>query len=108
MPHIFFLKFCDFQNLIGFSLSLSRATTEECPFAIVVMCTQSIFGVIMQACLAGIVFAKFTVPTKRGESIIFSRNALISMRNGALHLLVQVRDEIAEDHYLFPLMFPFP
>ncbi len=42
--------------------------------------------------MAGIVFAKFTVPTSRAETIIFSKNALVSLRNGALHLLVQMTD----------------
>ena len=39
-----------------------RATTEQCPFAIIIMCVQSIAGVIIQACMAGVIFAKFTVP----------------------------------------------
>ena len=69
-----------------------RATTEECPFAIIVMATQSIIGVIIQACLAGIVFAKFTVPRKRGSTIVFSKNAVITMRNGALYLITRVCD----------------
>ena len=33
------------------------------------MSTQSIVGVIIQACMAGIIFAKFTVPRKRGQTI---------------------------------------
>ena len=53
-----------------------RATTEECPMAIIIMCIQSIAGVIIQACMAGIIFAKFTVPRNRGETIIYSKNAL--------------------------------
>ena len=40
--------------------------------------------------MAGIVFAKFTKPTSRGETIMFSRNALISRRNGRLYLLVRL------------------
>ena len=46
----------------------------------------------MQACMAGIVFAKFTKPTSRAETIMFSRNALVTMRNGALYLLVRLGD----------------
>ena len=56
------------------------------------MATQSIIGVIIQACLAGIVFAKFTVPRKRGSTIVFSKNAVITMRNGALYLIARVCD----------------
>ena len=60
--------------------------------AIIIMCIQSIAGVIIQACMAGIIFAKFTVPRNRGETIIYSKNALITMRNGALYLLCRVTD----------------
>jgi potassium inwardly-rectifying channel subfamily J len=56
------------------------------------MSFQSIVGVVIQACMAGIVFAKFTKPTHRGETIMFSRNALVSLRNGSLYLLVRIAD----------------
>ena len=69
-----------------------RATTEQCPFAIIVMSFQSIMGVIIQACMAGIIFAKFTVPRARGETIVYSKNAVITLRNGALYLLCRVSD----------------
>jgi hypothetical protein len=42
--------------------------------------------------MAGIIFAKFTVPRNRGETIIFSKNAVISMRNGSLYLMCRVSD----------------
>ena len=38
----------------------SRATSEECPHAIIVMCLQSIIGVLSSTCMAGIVFAKLS------------------------------------------------
>ena len=69
-----------------------RATTEQCPFAIITMSFQSILGVIIQACMAGIIFAKFTVPRARGETIVYSKNAVITLRNGALYLLCRVSD----------------
>ena len=42
--------------------------------------------------MAGIVFAKFTKPSHRGETIMFSKNALISLRNGSLYLMVRLDD----------------
>ena len=42
--------------------------------------------------MAGILFAKFTKPTGRGETILFSKNALISLRNGVLYLQVRLGD----------------
>ena len=42
--------------------------------------------------MAGIIFAKFTVPRARGETIVYSKNAVITIRNGALYLLCRVSD----------------
>jgi len=84
-----FLYSVETQHTIGYG---GRAITEECPAAMVLMCVQSIVGVIIQACMAGIVFAKFMMPMSRGETIMFSKNALITMRNGALYLLVRLAD----------------
>ena len=56
------------------------------------MSIQSIIGVIINAAMAGIIFAKFTVPTARSETLIFSKNAAITMRNGALYLMCRVAD----------------
>lgn len=42
--------------------------------------------------MAGVVFARFTIPRSRAQTILFSRNAVVSIRNGALHLLVQLTD----------------
>ena len=41
----------------------------------------------VQACMAGIVFAKFTKPAHRGKTILFSDQALVTMRNGAFYLV---------------------
>merc|ERR1719490_346247 len=84
-----FLFSLETQHTIGYGV---RATTENCTVAIVVMSLQSILGVVIQACMAGIVFAKFTKPSHRGETIMFSKNALISLRNGSLYLLVRLAD----------------
>ena len=63
-----------------------RAVTEHCPSAVLLLSVQSIVGVVIQverlgcrlyditvqACMAGIVFAKFTKPTGRAETLLFS------------------------------------
>jgi len=84
-----FLFSLETQHTIGYG---GRATTEQCAMAIIVMSLQSILGVVIQACMAGIVFAKFTKPSHRGETIMFSKNALISLRNGSLYLMVRLAD----------------
>ena len=42
--------------------------------------------------MAGIFFAKLTKPRGRGATVVFSRNALISMRDGALYLQLRLGD----------------
>jgi len=84
-----FLFSLETQHTIGYG---GRATTEQCPVAIIVMSIQSIVGIIIQACMAGIVFAKFTKPTYRAETIMFSKNALITLRNGSLYLVCRIGD----------------
>jgi potassium inwardly-rectifying channel subfamily J len=70
----------------------SRFPTEECESGIILLAIQSIVGTIIQAWMAGIIFAKFTVPRNRGQTIVFSKNAVISLRNGALHLMCRITD----------------
>lgn len=84
-----FLFSIETQHTIGYG---GRSTTEQCSIAIILMSLQSILGVAIQACMAGIIYAKFTKPISRGETIIFSKNALISLRNGSLWLLVRLAD----------------
>jgi len=84
-----FLFSVETQHTIGYG---GRATTTECPVAIVVMCVQSVIGIFIEACMTGIVFAKFTKPAHRGKTILFSENALVTMRNGAFYLLCRVGD----------------
>jgi hypothetical protein len=69
-----------------------RYPTEECPSAAILMSIQSIVGVIIQAWMAGIIFAKFTIPRNRGQTIYFSKNAVISLRNGVLQLMCRITD----------------
>ena len=77
------------QHTIGYG---ARHTTEECPEAITVMMIQSCFGVICQAMMTGIVFAKLSRPKKRAETLMFSKNACICQQDGDLCLLIRVGD----------------
>jgi len=87
------------QHTIGYG---TRHTTEECPEAIVLMMFQSCFGVICQALMTGIVFAKLSRPKKRAETLMFSKNACICKQDGDLCLLLRVGDmrksQIVEAH----------
>ncbi|PVD38195.1 hypothetical protein C0Q70_00806 [Pomacea canaliculata] len=87
------------QHTIGYGY---RHTTEECPEAIVLMMFQSCFGVICQALMTGIVFAKLSRPKKRAETLMFSKSACICKQDGDLCLLLRVGDmrksQIVEAH----------
>ncbi|XP_034180526.1 uncharacterized protein LOC117604515 isoform X2 [Osmia lignaria lignaria] len=84
-----FLFSIETQHTIGYG---SRSTTEECPEAIFVMCIQSIAGVMIQAFMVGIVFAKMSRPKQRTQTLLFSRNAVICQRDGELSLMFRVGD----------------
>ncbi|XP_017888093.1 uncharacterized protein LOC108629754 isoform X2 [Ceratina calcarata] len=84
-----FLFSIETQHTIGYG---SRSTTEECPEAIFVMCVQSIAGVMIQAFMVGIVFAKMSRPKKRTQTLLFSTNAVICQRDGELCLMFRVGD----------------
>lgn len=92
-----FLFSVENQHTIGFG---GRATTEECPEAIFVMCLQSITGVFIQAFMVGIVFAKMARPKQRTQTLLFSRNAVIAMRDGLLCLMFRVGDMREKSHLI--------
>ena len=77
------------QHTIGYG---GRATTPNCPEAIIVMMVQSCLGVIIQAMMTGVVFAKLSRSKKRAETLMFSKHALISKRDGQLCLLIRLGD----------------
>lgn len=56
------------------------------------MCFQSIYGVMVQAFMVGIVFAKMTRPKQRTQTLLFSRHACICQRDGQLALMFRVGD----------------
>ncbi|KAJ8977748.1 hypothetical protein NQ317_001112 [Molorchus minor] len=84
-----FLFSIETQHTIGYGV---RTTTEECPEAIFIMCLQSIAGMIIQAFMTGIVFAKMTRPKLRTQTLQFSKHAVICLREGYLCLMFRVGD----------------
>ncbi|XP_022113547.1 G protein-activated inward rectifier potassium channel 3 isoform X1 [Pieris rapae] len=91
-----FLFSVETQHTIGYG---SRTTNEECPEAIFVMCLQSIVGVFIQAFMVGLIFAKLARAKKRNTTLLFSRNAVICLRDGEFYLLFRVGD-IRKSHIL--------
>jgi len=95
----YFLFSMETQHTIGYG---SRQTTEKCPETIILVCLQSILGVIISSCMAGIVFAKLARPKARAHTVMFSKNAVITMRNGQFWLMFRLgnmrKSHLIESH----------
>ncbi|MEQ2242069.1 ATP-sensitive inward rectifier potassium channel 11 [Ilyodon furcidens] len=84
-----FLFSIEVQVTIGFG---GRMVTEECPVAIIILIIQNILGLIINAVMLGCVFMKTAQANRRAETLIFSRNAVISTRNGRPTFMFRVGD----------------
>ncbi|XP_060890245.1 ATP-sensitive inward rectifier potassium channel 12 [Labrus mixtus] len=87
------------QTTIGYGW---RCVTEECPVAIVTVVIQSIVGCIIDSFMIGTIMAKMARPKKRNQTLVFSKNAIIALRDGKLCLMWRVgnlrRSHIVEAH----------
>ncbi|KAM6965982.1 ATP-sensitive inward rectifier potassium channel 12 [Tautogolabrus adspersus] len=87
------------QTTIGYGW---RCVTEECPVAIVTVVIQSIVGCIIDSFMIGTIMAKMARPKKRNQTLVFSKNAVISLRDGKLCLMWRVgnlrKSHIVEAH----------
>ncbi|KAG7266607.1 hypothetical protein CRUP_031554 [Coryphaenoides rupestris] len=66
--------------------------TEECPLAITVLIVQNIAGLIINAVMLGCVFMKTAQANRRAETLIFSRSAVVALRNGRPTFMFRVGD----------------
>jgi potassium inwardly-rectifying channel subfamily J len=89
----------DFTSAFLFSVETQHTTgygyyhlTERCPAAIVNLCVQSIFGVLLEGLMVGLVFVKMSRAKKRSATLMFSRNAVICQRDGQLCFMFRVAD----------------
>ncbi|XP_068192598.1 ATP-sensitive inward rectifier potassium channel 12 [Antennarius striatus] len=87
------------QTTIGYGW---RCVTEECPIAVLTVVIQSIVGCIIDSFMIGTIMAKMARPKKRNQTLMFSKNAVIAMRDGKLCLMWRVgnlrRSHIVEAH----------
>ena len=77
------------QQTIGYG---TRAVTAECPGAVFLMMFQSLFGVVIQCIMTGIIFAKLGHARKRGQTIMFSKNAVIHKHDHNLCFMFRMGD----------------
>uniref|UniRef100_H2T750 ATP-sensitive inward rectifier potassium channel 14 n=1 Tax=Takifugu rubripes TaxID=31033 RepID=H2T750_TAKRU len=87
------------QTTIGYGW---RCVTEECPVAVITVVVQSIVGCIIDSFMIGTIMAKMARPKKRNHTLMFSKNAVIALRDGKLCLMWRVgnlrRSHIVEAH----------
>merc|ERR1712013_629538 len=91
-----FLFSLETQHTIGYG---TRQTTTECQDAMFVMSVQSVLGCIIQAFMVGLVFSKLSRPRNRSKTIIFSNQAVITMRNKKLCLIIRIGD-LRDDNFI--------
>ncbi|KAG8431927.1 hypothetical protein GDO86_019243 [Hymenochirus boettgeri] len=84
-----FLFSIEVQVTIGFG---GRMITEQCPGAIVVLIVQNIAGLVINAVMLGCIFMKTAQAHRRAETLIFSKHAVIALRNGRLGFMFRVGD----------------
>ncbi|XP_063077847.1 inward rectifier potassium channel 2a [Engraulis encrasicolus] len=82
-----FLFSIETQTTIGYGY---RYVTDECPVAVFMVVLQSILGCIIDAFIIGAVMAKMAKPKKRNETLVFSHNATVAMRDNKLCLMWRV------------------
>lgn len=82
-----FLFSIETQTTIGYGY---RYVTDECPVAVFAVVFQSIIGCIIDAFIIGAVMAKMAKPKKRNETLVFSHNATVAMRDSKLCLMWRV------------------
>lgn len=87
------------QTTIGYGW---RCVTEECPVAVLTVVVQSIVGCIIDSFMIGTIMAKMARPKKRNQTLVFSKNAVIALRDGKLCLMWRVgnlrKSHIVEAH----------
>ncbi|XP_040265833.1 ATP-sensitive inward rectifier potassium channel 11 [Bufo bufo] len=84
-----FLFSIEVQVTIGFG---GRMITEECPLAILVLIVQNIVGLVINAIMLGCIFMKTAQAHRRAETLIFSKHAVIALRNSKLCFMFRVGD----------------
>ncbi|XP_005990571.1 ATP-sensitive inward rectifier potassium channel 11 [Latimeria chalumnae] len=84
-----FLFSIEVQVTIGFG---GRMITEECTSAILILIIQNIVGLVINAIMLGCIFMKTAQAHRRAETLIFSKHAVIAVRNGKLCFMTRVGD----------------
>ncbi|PKU35972.1 g protein-activated inward rectifier potassium channel 4-like [Limosa lapponica baueri] len=77
------------QRTIGYG---ARMVTADCAEGVILLMAQSIVGSMIDALMVGCMFVKISRPKKRAQTLIFSKNCVISRRDEQLCLMFRVGD----------------
>jgi potassium inwardly-rectifying channel subfamily J len=77
------------QQTIGYG---TRAIAEGCTGGIFILIIQSCFGLLIQALWVGLVYTKLSHPKTRHRTLLWSKQAVISLRDGFLTLQCRLGD----------------
>lgn len=66
--------------------------TEECPEGVILLAVQTIIGMFIQCFMLGLMFGKLARPKNRGKTTMFSKNAVITVRDGQMCLVFRYAD----------------
>ncbi|KAF0041355.1 ATP-sensitive inward rectifier potassium channel 11 [Scophthalmus maximus] len=84
-----FLFSIEVQVTIGFG---GRMVTEECVSAIILLIIQNIVGLLINAIMLGCIFMKTAQANRRAETLIFSKHAVVCVRNNKLCFMIRIGD----------------
>ncbi|XP_058875677.1 inward rectifier potassium channel 2 [Acipenser ruthenus] len=102
-----FLFSLETQTSIGYGF---RSVTEACPLAVLAVVLQCIVGSIIDAFIIGAVMVKIAKPKKRNETLVFSENAVVALRDGKLCMMWRVGNlrtsHLVEAHVRAQLLKP--
>ncbi|XP_057297527.1 G protein-activated inward rectifier potassium channel 4-like [Hydractinia symbiolongicarpus] len=84
-----FLFSIETQTTIGYG---GRAVTPNCPEGVLLLVIQTIIGMFINCAMLGLLFAKLSRPKNRGKTTMFSKRAVITLRDGNLCMMFRYVD----------------
>jgi len=84
-----FLFSIETQTTIGYG---GRAVTADCPEGVILLVLQTLTGMFISSFMLGLMFGKLARPKNRGKTIMFSKTACITVRDGYFVLAFRYAD----------------
>ena len=84
-----FLFSIETQTTIGYG---GRAVTSNCPEGVLLLVVQTIVGMFVNCAMLGLLFAKLARPKNRGKTTMFSKRAVVTVRDEHLCLMFRYVD----------------